>query len=189
MSSKKKIVIEVDKSKFIKVSLCVVGVILLCLICFFASCSNMKEYQKNTQKEATEDNSLLEQATKEAGEISDEERVKPKDISVDEYLKKYNSEDYSLVLISREDCSYCKIAIPIIENILYTEKIEMSHIDVGKLTEEEVGRIVESNSYFSSGFGTPLVLVIGNHEIKGKLEGLSIKELYQQFFKEYGFMG
>lgn len=190
MAVKKKVVIEIEKDRLIKIVLCVVGIILLCLICFFASVSNSKEYVKNNISSSnSEDNSVLQQATKEAASISDEERKNPTDISVLEYLELYSSDEYSLVLFSKEDCSYCKLAVPIIENIIYKDHVDIKRIDVGSLTDEDVKKLAESNSYFTEGFGTPVIIIIGKNEIKDKVEGLVVKEQYESFFKEYGFMG
>lgn len=190
-NKKKKVIkFEVEKDKLIKTILVVLLVIIICLICFFASSSNSKPYSKSstTTESTEEDNSVLEQATKEAGEVSDEERTAPKEITISEYMDLYNSEEDSLVLISRPTCQYCKIATPIIENIIYEDNVEIHYLNADNLSDDDTATLVSSDEYFQEGYGTPLLLVVGNGSIKDKVEGLVTKESYQAFFQQYGFM-
>lgn len=191
MASKKgnNIQIELNKDQLIKTGLIVVTVIIICLICFFASSSKSRPYEKasNINTESEGDN-VLEQATKQAGEISDDKRVQPEEISLQTYMELYDKEEESLILISRPTCQYCKIATPIIENIIYEKNVKIYYLNSDNLTEEENSTLISSDDYFSSGYGTPLLLVVGNHKIKDQVEGLVTKESYEAFFKEYGFM-
>lgn len=188
-SKKKTIQIEFDKDQLVKITLTTLVVIIICLICFFASNSNSKPYEKPSNEEASsEENDVLEEATKQAGEISDDERVQPEEISLETYLELYDKEEDSLVLISRPTCQYCKIATPIIENIIYEKDVKIHYLNSDNLKEEENSKLITSDDYFSSGYGTPLLLVVGNHKIKDQIEGLVTKESYEAFFKEYGFM-
>lgn len=188
-SKKKTIQIELDKDKLIKTGLIILVVMIICLVCFFASSSKSKPYEKVSSNEDTNaENSVLEEATKQAGEISDEERTQPEEISLQTYLELYQKEEESLVLISRPTCQYCKIATPILENIIYEKKVKIHYLNSDNLTEEENSKLITSDDYFSSGYGTPLLLVVGNKKIKDQVEGLVTKESYEAFFKEYGFM-
>ncbi|MCI8346565.1 MAG: hypothetical protein HFJ12_01275 [Bacilli bacterium] len=187
--NKKTIQIELDKDRLIKNTFIILVVIVICLICFFASSSRSKPYEKSSSQEASsEGNNVLEQATKQAGEISDDKRVQPEEISLKTYLELYDKEGESLVLISRPTCQYCKIATPIIENIIYEKNVKIHYLNSDNLTEEENSTLISSDNYFSSGYGTPLLLVVGNHKIKDQVEGLVTKESYEAFFQEYGFM-
>lgn len=190
-NKKKKVIkFEVEKGKLIKMILVVLLVIIICLICFFASSSKSKPYSKSstTTESSEEDNSVLEQATKEAGKVSDEERTAPKEITISEYMDLYQSEEDSLVLISRPTCQYCKIATPIIENIIYEDNVEIHYLNADNLSDDDTATLVSSDEYFQEGYGTPLLLVVGNSSIKDKVEGLVTKESYQAFFQQYGFM-
>ena len=66
---------QVDKNKIVKTVVITSLVIIVCLICFFASSSKSIEYSKtNSTTSTTEDeNSVLEQATKDAGNVSDDD--------------------------------------------------------------------------------------------------------------------
>lgn len=181
---------QVDKNKIVKTVGVASLVIIVCLICFFASSSKSIKYSKtNSTTSTTEDeNSVLEQATKDAGNVSDDERKSPDEISIDDYMNIYNGDDYKLVLISRPTCQYCKIATPILENIIYEDNVKINYINSDNLSSEDNATLINSDDDFSEGYGTPLLFVVGKGEIKDKIEGLVDKETYKSFIKEYGFM-
>lgn len=182
--------IEINQRQLVIGIVIIVLILSLCLICFLGSDATSSKYIKTSNNGSLESSgdSILEQATKEAGEINDDVRTAPVSISVSEYLDLYNSDGLSIVLLSKESCSYCQIAIPIIENIIYEKGININHIDVGNMNSDDTSKLIGSDDYFSEGYGTPLLLLVGNGEIKDKIEGLSTKSSYMEFFTKYGFM-
>ncbi len=185
---KKDKTIEINQKKLVTGIAIVVLVVSLILLCIFGSDSVSTKYQKsstNSEESSTDGNSVLEQATKESEEIKEDERTAPKLISVDDYLELYKSDEVSLVLISKESCGYCQIAVPIIENIIYTDGVKINHVDVGDMSDDDTAKLIGSDDYFSEGYGTPLILVVGENSIKDKIEGLTTKEGYKEFFKKY----
>ncbi len=180
--------IVISKSKLLKGIGITVGIILLLVICFFASTTNTEKYSEADSSSNLSDEELYEVAVKNASEVSDEERVSPHEISVDEYVDLYKSDKKSLVLFSRPTCQYCQIATPILENIIYKYKVEINYINTDELSDDDNASLVSSDEYFSEGYGTPLLLVVGNGEIIDKIEGLTTKDNYISFFKEYEFM-
>lgn len=178
--------IQINQKNLITGIVIALLVVSLILICVFGSTST--KYQKSSEESiesTTEGNSVLEQAQKESEEIKEDERTAPKTISVDDYLDLYKSDETSLVLISKESCGYCQIAVPIIENIIYTDGVEINHVDVGNMSDDDTAKLIGSDDYFSEGYGTPLILAVGENSIKDKIEGLTTKEGYKEFFKKY----
>lgn len=189
MASNSKITIEIEKGKLIKTILISLGIILVCALCFLVSANSSEEYQESSPTEdASDEGSVIEVATKEAGEVSDDERKSPTEISIDNYLEMYDGEGSNLVLISRPTCQYCKIATPIIENLIYEYNIEMGYLNPDNMSDEDTSKLISSDDYFSEGYGTPLVMVVGDGKITDKIEGLVTRDSYIAFFKEYGFM-
>ena len=194
-SNKDIIIIELSKRKLVKSILAVLGVLLLIILCFVASDSKSEKYSNNTSNETSDKTSNDTSSSDELSEIendstsiSEEERVSPTRISVSEYIDLYNGDDYSLVLLSKSTCNYCKIAVPILENIIYENNVDMKYVDVGELSEDELSTFIGSDDYFSEGYSTPTLLVIGKSEIKDKVEGVASKDNYISFMKEYGFI-
>lgn len=184
-----KIVIELEKKKVFQYVAIIALVFLVCVVSFAVSNSNSEKYSKSTSSnDLGSEEDILQVATKEAGEVKDEERVAPNEISADDYLNLYNGSDNKLVLFASPTCSYCKIATPILENLIYQYKVEINYLNTNDLSEEDRKKIIESDDYFSSGFGTPLILVVKEGKIVDQIDGLVTRDSYMSFFKEYGFM-
>lgn len=184
-----KIVIELEKKKVFQY-LAVIGIVfLICIISFAVSNSNLEKYSNNTSNSNIgNEEDILQIATKDAGSVKDNERTAPTEISTDDYLNLYNGSDKKLILFSSPSCDYCKIATPILENLIYQYKVEINYLNTGNLSDEDRKKIMESNDYFKEGFGTPLMLVVQDGKIVDKIDGLVTKDSYISFFKEYGFM-
>ena len=52
----------------------------------------------------------------------------------------------------------------------------------------QVSATVQHNEMFNEGYGTPLILIVGNGEIKTSLEGLTDTEHFLQFFVGAGMI-
>lgn len=184
-----KIVIELEKKKVFQYAAIIAVVFLVCVVSFAVSNSNSEKYSKSTSSNnLAGEEDILQVATKEAGEVNDDERVAPNEISTDDYLNLYNGSESKLILFSSPACEYCKIATPILENLIYQYKVEINYLNTNSLSDADRQKIVESNDYFSSGFGTPLMLVVKDGKIVDQIDGLVTKDSYIAFFKEYGFM-
>ena len=185
-----KILIELDKKKLIKVLLIVLCIFLVFMGSFLLTNNKSEKYKDSNSSNTSDsgDNSILETATKEAGEVSDNERKEPNQISIDDYFNLYNGSENKLILFSRTTCQYCKIATPILENIIYKYNVEINYLNVSDLSSDDNKRLIASNDYFSEGYGTPLILVVKGGEIVYKIEGLVTREDYIKFFEEYEFM-
>lgn len=181
--------IVISKDKLLKVVGITIGILLFLVVCFAISSSNSEKYHesKTTEQDSSGDDSL-ETAIKEAGEVSDEERVSPTEITVDEYLDIYNGKENQIILLSRPTCQYCQIATPILENIIYKYGVKINYINTDNLDDDSNAKLVTSDDYFSEGYGTPTLLVVGNGEIKDTIDGLATRDDYISFFKQYGFM-
>lgn len=179
--------IVISKSTLFKILGITIGFILLVLLAFAAS-NKTENYKEQTEEEKLDDEDLYEEAVKNSAEVKDEERKSPKQINVDEYLELYNSSGKKIVLFSRPTCHYCQIATPIIENIIYEYKVDINYINTDELGDDGSAEIVKSDDYFSEGYGTPLLLVVGDGEIKDKIEGLTTKKGYLNFLKKYEFV-
>ena len=56
------------------------------------------------------------------------------------------------------------------------------------MSEEDGTNLIESDDYFSEGFGTPLLLVVSNGEIVDMVNGLVDTDSYVSFFTANGFI-
>ena len=181
-----------DNSKLIKICVVTFSIILVCAVCFSISLSNGEKYTKNSttsdSSTSSDDNDILKTATEEAANISDDERKSPDPINIDEYLEYYSGSTNTVVLFARDSCEYCKLATPILENIIYESDVDLKYVDLSTLSDDDKTKLASSNDYFKEGISTPLLVVVGNNSMTDYIEGLSTKENYTSFFKKYGFM-
>lgn len=179
--------IVISKSKLLKVVGISLGVILFIGISFSLSSSHGESYSESKSSEELSDEEMYEQAVKDSAAATDTKRKEPNEISVDDYLNLYKSDSQSIVLLSRPTCHYCQIATPIIENIIYEKDAKINYINTDELSEDDKSKLLSSDEYLANGYGTPLIIVVGNSKIIDKIEGLTTKNNYMEFFEEYGW--
>ncbi len=173
-----------------------VGIILFCLLCFLVSVSASDNNDKYSESSSTTSsssdtstgNSVTEIAQEEANNISDDEKKDFNDIDVDEYLDMYDGDEDSIVLLSRPTCGYCQIAEPILHHIAYEYDLTINHINTDEMDGDDQNNLIDSDEFFSDGFGTPLLLIVSNGEIKDMVNGLVTTDSYVEFFTNNGFI-
>lgn len=165
----------------------VIVILVLIIVCggmFLVSNNSSKN--ENT-KVSDSDSNIEEKAIEESNSVLDSEKKDFNEITLSQYLEFYNGDSDSIVLVARPTCYYCQIAEPIIQNVAYKYDLTINYLNTDNFSDEDQASLVRSNDYFES-FGTPVVLIVSNGEIKNKLEGLTISDYYINFFKETGFI-
>ena len=187
-----------DRNKKIVTGIVVaVGVILVCALCYFASSAvsakagdNYSE-SDNSNSSTTSSSSasdMTSRAQEESANVPDDEQKDFNDIDIDEYLDLYDGSEDSIVLFSRPTCGFCQIAEPILHHIAYQYKLTINHVNTDEMSSSDETKLVESDYYFSDGFGTPLLVVVSNGEIVDMVSGLVDTENYVKFFTKHGFI-
>ena len=188
-----------DRNKKIVTGIVIaVGVILVCALCYFASSAvsakagdNYSESDTNSNNSATSGSSasdMTSRAQQESAKVPDDEKKDFNDIDIDEYLDLYDGSKNSIVLFSRPTCGYCQIAEPILHHIAYQYKLTINHVNTDEMSSDDETKLVESDDYFSDGFGTPLLVVVSNGEIVDMVSGLVDTDSYVSFFTDNGFI-
>lgn len=187
-----------DRNKKIVTGIVVaVGVILVCALCYFASSAvsakagdNYSE-SDNSNSSTTSSSSasdMTSRAQEESANVPDDEQKDFNDIDIDEYLDLYDGSEDSIVLFSRPTCGFCQIAEPILHHIAYQYKLTINHVNTDEMSSDDETKLVESDDYFSDGFGTPLLVVVSNGEIVDMVSGLVDTDSYVSFFTDNGFI-
>ena len=160
----------------------IIGIIVL-IILFIISCSiNLNENKKDNSED------ILENAINESAIVKESEQKAFTEINVDEYINKYNGEEKSIILIARPGCQYCQIAEPILHNIAYKYDISINHLNTDNFQGDDSKKFIESNSFFSNGFGTPMLLIVSNSRIDDMIDGVTDTRHYVEFLKENRFI-
>ena len=187
-----------DRNKKIVTGIVVaVGVILVCALCYFASSAvsakagdNYSE-SDNSNSSTTSSSSasdMTSRAQEESANVPDDEQKDFNDIDIDEYLDLYDGSEDSIVLFSRPTCGYCQIAEPILHHIAYQYKLTINHVNTDEMSSSDETKLVESDDYFSDGFGTPLLVVVSNGEIVDMVSGFVDTDSYVSFFTDNVFI-
>ena len=164
-------------------------VIGLFIGCFFIGDSSDGKKLSTSATETTEEvNSVLDNAQKESEAIKEDEMDDLDEIDIDEYLDMYADDDASIVLIARPTCSYCTIAEPIIRKIAKDYDVDVNYLNTDEFDEDDQNELINSDDFFAEGYGTPLLLVVGEDSIIGKVDGLTDTKNYIDFFKKHGFI-
>lgn len=168
--------------------LTIVGIILL-IILLIVGClvGNEEAGESNTQL-SNNPQDILSNAQRESKAVKEDEQGDYTEIDIDKYLEYYNAESEKLVLIARPTCTYCQIAEPILKKIIKEYNIEINYLNTDNLKGEDTEKFTSSDEEFSNGFGTPMLLVVGQGKIIDKVDGLTDTAHYIDFLKNYNFI-
>lgn len=127
-------------------------------------------------------NKAIRESSKEASETNKKKDFK--NIDVDKYLELYKGDKVSIVLIGRSGCEFCTIAEPILQGIAYDKNLDIYYLSTDGFSDEDKTNLLNSDKYFQkkNGMPTPLLLLIKKSKIVDKVEGLTSKDEYIEFF-------
>lgn len=168
-------------------------VVLILIIVFGASyfTSELQECDNggsSTTTNSTNNSSNDSSDSSSTSDIPEDEQGELNDIDIDEYLDLKEGSDASIIYIARPTCHYCQEMEPIVRNIVYEYGVEINYLNTDELDDDGQAKLIESDDYFSEGYGTPLLLVVQNDEIVDIQEGLSTKDTTVNFFRDNGFI-
>ena len=169
------------KNKSALIVIAIITVLLLLLIAISID-------EKDTKKKTNNPQDIISNAELESSKVKDNEKKDFIEINTDEYLNYYNNEGATIVLIARPTCHYCQIAEPILQQIAHEKNIDINYLNTDNFSEDDYNRFKESNELFSEGFGTPILLVVGNNQIVDYIDGLTDKNHYEEFLKKNNFI-
>ncbi len=133
-------------------------------------------------------NQIIANAERESKAITESQMVKLEEINIETYLNYYNGPATLIVFVGRPTCPYCEITQPIIRKIAKDYNLVIKYLNTDNLSDDDKAKFVQHNEMFSEGYGTPLILIIGNGEIKTSFEGLTDTEHFLQFFINAGMI-
>lgn len=167
----------------------IIGGVILVVILLVAS-FNIKEENpgEDLSQYSAEVQQIIKNAQAESAAVKEEDKGEFTYINVDEYLELYAAETNSLVLLARPTCTYCEIAEPIIRKIVKIYGLDIKYLNTDEFTAETQAQFVASDELFYEGFGTPLLLVVGNGKITDIVDGLTDNAHYMEFLQDNGFI-
>ncbi len=94
----------------------------------------------------------------------------------------------SLVWVARPTCGYCQLATPVVQKIIKDYSIYISSLNTDNFSEEDTNLFVNSDERFKEGFGTPMLLLVGDGKILDMIDGATDTAHYLDFLKTYKFI-
>ena len=131
---------------------------------------------------------IMVNAQKESEEAKKGKQPELNEINVDTYLDYYKDSEETLILVARPTCGYCQVAEPIIKKIVNDYKATIYYLNTDNFEGEDTAKFTSSDEKFSSGFGTPMLLVVGNGKIIDMVDGLTDTAHYIDFLKNNNFI-
>ena len=172
-----------------------IGIILLCALCYFASvsASSGDSYNESNATGSTDTGSsdieeMTARAQEESANVPEDEQKDFTEIDVDQYLEYYEDSENRLVLFASPTCGYCQIAEPILRHISYQYDFTIYNVNVDEMDDDDNSKLLESDDFFSNGYGTPLLIVVSDGEVVDMINGLVDTATYVDFFTDNGFI-
>lgn len=163
------------------------GVVSAIVIIALVIISSMISKDTKSSVKIENDQDLFSRASIESSKINEDEMKNFEDIDVDTYLVVAHREEKNLVLVGRNGCEYCKIAEPIIQNIMYKNNLTIYYVSTDYFDEDSYIKFSNSNDLLKS-FATPLLMVVSNDQILDYQQGLLDTEGYNKFLIKNEFI-
>ena len=163
-------------------------IVVLVLIIVFGASYFTSELKECDNGGSTTTTSSTNNNSNDSSDISEDEQGDLNEIDIDEYLDLLKGDEASIIYVARPTCHYCQEMEPIVKNIVYEYGIEVNYLNTDELDDEGQSKLIQSDDYFSEGYGTPLLLVVKDDEIVDIQEGLNDKDTTVNFFKDNGLI-
>lgn len=127
---------------------------------------------------------ILENAKEEAENSKKRTDLKEMtEITVNEYVNYYNSQETTAVLFTDKICDNCELAEYILKEIMTDKNIDIKIIYIDKIEENDNKKLIELNEFFEY-YGTPVLTLTGKNTIINRVDGLTDKAHYLKFFED-----
>ena len=157
----------------------ILGIVLLIVCCFISP---------KDKTILVDPNAIYDNAQKESSSIKEDEKRDFVEITVNEYLEKYQANEKSVILLSRTGCPYCQIVEPILQKIAKEYDLELYDLNTSTFIGEDAENFVNSNEVFQGDFGTPYFMIVGDNQLVDSIDGLTDYEHYVDFLSSNGII-
>ncbi len=132
-------------------------------------------------------NEIMKNAERESKAVKDDQKKDFTYISVSEYLDLSQKDENIIFLLGKDNCPYCKTAIPILQELAKKYKLTIYYLNITKFQGDDQDRFLESNEFFKT-VGTPFLFITNQEDLLDYINGLTDTAHYKKFFKENGFI-
>lgn len=132
------------------------------------------------------------------GKIIASERAYKVAKDADEYIDKVKSKEYTIGVIGYEDCSYCRLYLPVINNIAKNYKLDIYYFDRDSYDEAEFQKVIDLDfeipakcntlgevKKMSEGFAKPMTLITKDGKLVDCIKGYVTEDEVVSLLKQY----
>ena len=107
---------------------------------------------------------------------------------LDKFYSDLNGTENKLVLIGRDDCSWCKLYQPVLDFYKEQYGFEYTYVNTNELTEKVFNKLLKDIEVDGSDFGTPMTLMVSGGKVVDSLHGYVDEPDLFDFLKKYDFL-
>ena len=105
-----------------------------------------------------------------------------------EFYDAFNSNENKLVMIGRDNCSWCQLFKPSLDFMHDNYDLEYTYVNTNELTASSLDKLLKEIGVDSSSFGTPYTIVVKEGKVIDSLNGFTDEADLFDFLKKYDFI-
>lgn len=107
---------------------------------------------------------------------------------LDEFYSALNGSENKLVMIGRDNCSWCQLFKPTLDFMSDKYDFDYIYVNTNELTNSVFNKMLKDIDVDSSSFGTPLTVVVRDGGVVDSLNGYTDEVDLLDFLKKYEFV-
>lgn len=107
---------------------------------------------------------------------------------LDEFYSAFNGSENKLVMIGRDNCSWCQLFKPSLDSMKENYNLEYLYVNTNELTSSAFSKLLKDIGVDKEEFGTPLTLVVKDGEVVDSISGYVDEQELLTFLKKYNFV-
>lgn len=159
-----------------------VGVLFLLMIIILVAGKDDNQSSNDTKTLSNDVNVILKNAQEESAKVTDSEKKEFEEINADTYLEYYGGEETRIILIARPTCGYCQVAEPILHKLAKDYDLAINYLNTDNFQGDDLEKVKGSDEFLKDGFGTPVLMLVGQGKMIDKVDGLTDTAHYIDFF-------
>lgn len=109
------------------------------------------------------------------------EKNKESNKIIEAFYKKYNAKERNIIYYAKDDCSYCKLQTPILDEIAEEYDLKYYYVNSNKLTKRDIKKITNELDIKNE---TPITIIVEDGEVVDTQVGYLDGSAYTEFLKK-----
>ena len=157
-----------EHKELVQSCVAILGIVIVIVIAFIASDHiGDRSLDKNLPSTSTgkteekEENPLLED-----GQVLNEEEMKEiEEITYEDFQAYLKKKSTTVVMLGYDECYWCKLQKPILQNVMYEKEVDVKYLNVHKLTNEQLSEIIALHDDLKE-LGTPTFISVKSKKVQ-----------------------